>query len=211
MADQGTTQAQSETQVNSVSTQTETKGNSGSTAPESKDIPYARFQEVVSERNNLKSQVESFQSKLEAEIASRLEKVKSDLELGWQAKESSWQEERALLRAGLQDDEAMDAARFAWSRVPADARPEGGISAWLTDIRENSDKMPKILQPFFTQVQPTQPAAPKLPGPAATSGRPAVATGPVTPEALKAAFERYRRTGDRTEYTALEAAVFRQT
>jgi len=209
MADQGT-QAQSETQVNSGSTtQPETKGNSGQ--PESKDIPYARFQEVVSERNNLKSQVESFQSKLEAEIASRLEKVKSDLESGWQAKESSWQEERALLRAGLNDDEAMDAARYAWSRVPADARPEGGIGAWLTDIRENAEKMPKILQPFFTQVQPTQPTAPKLPGPAATSGRPAVATGPVTPEALKAAFERYRRTGDRTEYTALEAAVFRQT
>ena len=194
--DQGTqAQAQSETQV-----------NSGTVQSESKDIPYARFQEVVSERNNLKSQVESFQSRLESELAARLEKVKSDLESGWQAKESSWQEERALLRAGLQDDEAMDAARFAWSRVPADARPEGGISAWLTDIRENAEKMPKILQPFFTQVQPTQPTAPKLPGPSATSGRPAVATGPVTPEAIKAAGEKARRTGDRTEYDALMKA-----
>ena len=202
--DQGT-QAQSETQVNSVSTQTETKGNSGQ--PESKDIPYARFQEVVSERNSLKSQIESFQSRLETEVASRLEKAKSDLESGWNQEKSAWQEERALLRAGLQDDEAMDAARFAWSRVPADARPEGGISAWLTDIRENADKMPKILQPFFTQVQPTQPTAPKLPGPAATSGRPAVATGPVTPEAIKAAGEKARRTGDRTELDALIAAM----
>lgn len=86
------------------------------------------------------------------DLAKQLEALKGE--------QQSWGVERAFLQNGLIDQEGIDVARFAYDRMPADARPE--IGEWL----QNRDALPRAVQAYL---QPSQASpAPAPPVPAAT-------------------------------------------
>lgn len=117
-----------------------------------KTVPYARFQAVVSERNELRSKVSSLEQDLQSHsekaatadtLAQQLEAEKSA-----RAKErAAWDTERAMIDAGLHDQEGRDVAQLHYGRLGEKERP--ALGDWLKGLREDPTKAPRSLQPFL--------------------------------------------------------------
>ena len=112
-----------------------------------KMVPYARFAEVVAERNalrgetaDLRAQVTDATKTAEAAIAaakSEAEEARTALE-ALQA-DATWKDHAiTLAREGIHDDDVSDFIRYQWGKVnkPGEdgATPEFG--AWLSEVRE---------------------------------------------------------------------------
>jgi hypothetical protein len=104
----------------------------------------------------------------------------------WQAKERGWSEERTILGAGIRDADGVELARHAWSRVPTEQRPEGGLAEWL-----KSESVPIGVTAYLPPAEGTTQSTTKtvvqhpLANKGATSGAPG---GPalLTPEQIAA-------------------------
>lgn len=118
-------------------------------------IPKDRFDTVVDQRKQLKEQLETATAKvseLETELATKdkelgkLETLTTELE-SYKAKEQAWGLERAIVRSGITDDEGVRFTTLAWQSIPDDKKPEGGISAWLSD----PDALPKGVRAYMPE------------------------------------------------------------
>ena len=191
--------------MSDTNTETNTQNESTeSTNNERGPVPYSRFTEVYNEKKRLDERVAA----MEAELApyKELDSKYKELEARHTAAQSEWQSERALLRAGLSDPEAMDVAKLLFSRIPEADRPEGGIESWLSEIKKDPSKGPKALQPFFaaqtsfsTQQKPN--LSPK------TNGYDVGSEGNITAEMLRAAKEEAIKTRDWTKHKQLVAQL----
>jgi hypothetical protein len=141
-------------------------------------VPYERLQAVT----RAKAEAEARAAELEARVAEltpaskRVETLAAQL-ADYERRAAAWTEERAILAAGISDPDGVDIARHAWSRVPADQRPEGGLPAWL----QSRDSLPRGVQAYMPAVaaapaDPAPPPSPRLPA-ANTGAAPAVPHG----------------------------------
>lgn len=149
-------------------------------------VPQNRFSEVIKERNDALARA------AEADAwKSKHDQLTKDLATA----RTSWEEEKSFLSSGITDAEAIDVARLFYGRL--EAKPEGGIGAWLADLRADPTKAPKALAAYLPAVEApasaesqAKPVARAVAPVAAPTGRPAPATGAVTVEALRAAREK---------------------
>ena len=49
----------------------------------------------------------------------------------YKAKETAWTTERAIMGAGVTDQEGLDQIGAAWARIPAEERHKDGVTGWL--------------------------------------------------------------------------------
>lgn len=121
---------------------------------------------------------------------------------------------------GLSDPDAQLVARTFHERIPEAERPP--LGDWLSTIKADPSKAPKALTPYLGAPAPgSAPAAnPATPAPAAggvrVAGAPvlprsqeshASAGAPVTKEVIATAYRNAVRSGDWTQYDALQSAV----
>jgi hypothetical protein len=139
----------------------------GNGAPEG-GVPPAvqqRLDRVTEQRRAAEAKASELENKVAAltEKATRYDDAVKELG-AWKAKEAAWGEEKSVMGAGITDPDGVDFARHAWSRVPEDKRPAGGIGEWL----QGRDALPKAVQAYFPAV-----AAP----PTASNAPPPIAHG----------------------------------
>ena len=110
-------------------------------------IPYARFQRLLAQFRRLEDAVtnaERAESEELAQLRAQLEEANTKLGTLQQERDAlagerdSWSQEREIMSAGITDPEGLETARFWWSKVPEEKRPEGGLRAWL----EAADQLP---------------------------------------------------------------------
>ncbi|MCB9681829.1 MAG: hypothetical protein H6733_10180 [Alphaproteobacteria bacterium] len=160
-------------------------------------IPYARFEEVYQTMIDLRGEVAGLR-----EVATERDKARAELA----TLQGQYTEDRALWGAGLTDPEGQDVARFLWSRVAEDARPEGGIGAWLSGLRADGATPPKALAPYLGSG--TTPAAPVTPNPSrGVVPGPAPVGEVLSAEQIRAVTEKAQRTGDWSEYDRLRPSM----
>jgi hypothetical protein len=110
----------------------------------------AGVQERISKLTAARREAEARASQLEERIAElapaakKLETLSTQL-AEYQRREQAWTEERTILSSGISDPDGVDFARHAWSRLPDDKRPAGGIAEWLTQ----RDALPKAVQAYL--------------------------------------------------------------
>ena len=110
----------------------------------------AGVQERISKLTAARREAEARASQLEERIAElapaakRLETLSTQL-AEYQRREQAWTEERTILSSGISDPDGVDFARHAWSRLPDDKRPAGGIAEWLAQ----RDALPKAVQAYL--------------------------------------------------------------
>jgi len=190
------------------------------TPPPSPDtVPYGRFQEVVSARNTATTRIEA----LEAELQGLSEKAATVDTLGTQLNETKAALEKANGRfgrfktiagaLGTADEEAVEAAEWAYSRLPEEGRPE--LPDWLNGIKEKPETAPKVLQSWMqgsgeTQ-QTTTPTPKPAPRPPPRGPTPPTAPQTVTAAQIREARDYAVKTGDWSRYKALaEAGGYRR-
>lgn len=191
-----------------------------------KRVPYWRFQEVVTERNEFKDRY----SKLENEHKAAREKLSQWDQIAaerdqWKGKAETtaaqFGTDLRLAELGL-DADARDVTRLLHGRLPEKERPE--LLDWVSGLRSDPTKAPRALQPYLAPRDAAKPepkaeapaagapaAAPAaqpaqgLPrsAPAAQPGGTPAAGGAVTAEAISAAIDKARRTGNWTEYNTM--------
>lgn len=119
-------------------------------------IPYARFQRFIAQFRKLEdklSAIEQRDSETVAQMRARLEREQSARKKLQRERDTltsereSWAQEREIMAAGITDPEGIEFARLAWQRLPADKRPDGGLSAWL----QGGEGLPRALQPYLPQ------------------------------------------------------------
>lgn len=157
-------------------------------------IPRARLNEVLTERDGLRSELDGLRSQLE-ELKPYQEQVSS--------LQTQLDRVRALSRSGIIDDDGQAVAGMLYDRL--EEKPEGGIGAWLSGF-EDATKAPRPLQPYLIKPEPPA-AAPPPPAPAAARPDPngtavAAVDGRLSPEALMDANKRAMR-GDKAAHDAI--------
>lgn len=174
-------------------------------------VPYERFSEVAGERKALAARV----AELEASAAdtARLSAALDAEKGGRKAERAAWEEERALLRGGITDPEGVEVARLLFGRAPEEARA-GGIAGWLDGLRAEGATVPRPLQPYLSP--PGGAAAPppggvKPPASGAAGAQHPPAAGSVTADAIRAATQRYQRTGHPDDRASLERLLAADT
>lgn len=169
-------------------------------------IPKNRFDEVIAQRDSWKEQAESHKAKAgEAQtLAARI----AELEATHAKAAASWAEERAFIASGLGgDQEAMDVARFAYSRLPDTAEaPRPELGAWLAEIKADPTKAPRALHGYLQAPAPAAPTGPAVPKPVVGTGRPPATDGGVNAQAIREATAQAQRSGDWSTFDALTAA-----
>ena len=174
-----------------------------------KTVPYTRFQQVVSSKNELSSRIQA----LEAEnlalsektatvdtLSASVEEWKGKAEAA-EGKYTRWQ--GIASKIGTTDSEAIEAAEWAYSRLPEQDRPD--LPAWLDTIKEDPSKAPKVLSPWLSDPEP-QPEPKVKPTTPRRGAQPPGAPSSVSPEALRAARDHAVRTGDWSRYRELQTA-----
>jgi len=184
---------------------------------------------VVASKNELASQV----SALQAEVQSLSEKAATVDTLTGQISEWKGKAEKAEGKfsrwqaiasgIGTTDTEAIEAAEWAYGRLPEEDRPQ--LGDWLSGLREKPETAPKVLSPWLS---PATDSKPDSTPPTRTKTTPPASNGKTTPrapargaqapgapsslsvEAVRAAKERGIKTGDWSAYRELvQAAGFR--
>jgi hypothetical protein len=126
-------------------------------------IPYDRFHSVVQARDAVAAQAQQYQAELDAarakladfeakwEKVSGWEEERATLESQWQTKLTQVQESYELRAIGLQDEDIIEAARWAYDRTPEEGRPPfvEALRSWAAD----PSTAPKILQPHLPQAK----------------------------------------------------------
>jgi hypothetical protein len=183
-------------------------------APAANVVDHDRYARVVAAKQGLEAQVADQRAQIDAlaEKSATVDTLASQVE-EWKGKaaEAATRFDRfKTLSAGLgtTDTEAIEAAEWAHSRLPAEGRPE--IGAWVEGIKTDPTKAPKVLAPWLAPAPSTDPAipAPKTPGPkppnrgTQQTGAPAA----VSAEQFRAAREKGVRSGDWSEFKALKKA-----
>lgn len=178
----------------------DTPAGSERIADEGKPGLAARLKEVIGERNAALAELVTSR-----ELAAGAEALRSqlaELTAARAAETASWGEEKELMRSGLLDDEGRDVARLLYQRTPESERPKS-IGEWIGGLRAEGATIPRALQPYLGA-----PGATVVPPPRATGdGKPAPTAPAVTPEALRAAREHYKKTGDSSKMAALSIAM----
>lgn len=164
------------------------------TAPAEAMIPRARLNEVIGERDGLRSELDGLRAELE-----KLKPYQEQV-TGLQ---SQLEQVKALSRAGIIDDDGQAVASMLFDRLAE--KPEGGISAWLAGF-EDASSAPRPLQPYLVKTTVSAPPAPAV-APAASRPDPdstavAAVDGRLSPEALAEVNRRAMR-GDRDAHDAI--------
>lgn len=178
-------------------------------------IPKYRFDDVVQERNQLRARVKELSEKASAfdAVAKERDTFKEQISHA----EAKWLAEVRLAELGL-DADGREVARLIHGRLPATDRPE--IGEWLTAAKGEPEKAPRALRPYLQPEPKPEPKAepevaakeeakapppPPLPRAStpATPGGAAPASGGPTTEAIAAAVEHAKKTGDWSKYNAL--------
>lgn len=169
-------------------------------------VPYARFQEVVAERDKLlgeqRTQARQIKDLEErAATSTTLAKQLEEEKAARQRDAAKFGAELALTESGVTDPDGREVAMLLHGRLPEKDRPS--IADWLKSFKEKPDSAPRPLQSYL--------AAPAAPPPAAGGGKapppkpaaggkqpdaPPPATSPIGAEAIRAAREQAQRTGD---------------
>lgn len=141
-------------------------------------VPYSRFAQVNTAAQAAKAEAEAAKAEAAAAKAQAEEIRKQHA-----AQAAAWGDERAIMRAGIADDDGIAVVRTLWERIPAEARPPEGISGWLSAMTPDAAPLP--LRPYLQRGI----AAPvTLPRPAANAG--ATGAQPASPGAVTV--EQYR-------------------
>jgi len=180
-----------------------------------KTIPYTRFSEVVTERNGLRDQLASMQTELGSlkEQAGRADGLATEIEAMQAAHgkaTASWDQERALLGAGLTSPEGQAVARSLYGLQPEAGRP--ALGDWLSGLSQEGADVPAGLRAYLQPAAPAaapaaEPAktAPRAPGaPPPPASPPGTGTG-VTRDQIRAAKVKGTSTGDWADFKALSA------
>ena len=126
-------------------------------------VPLSRLNEVLAEKASAEQ--------LATQLQGQLEPLQAELN-EWQGKGARWELERSALRAGITHADGVEVALWAWERVPADKRPQGGFEAWL----QARDALPTHVATYLPSATaaPTgqQPAAPATSAPAGDAQAP---------------------------------------
>lgn len=167
-------------------------------------VPYHRLAEVAGERRAARADAAAARARL-AELettAKAWETERSELE-GLRKERATWAEERALLSAGLADEEGQVVARTLYQRLPEQGRPP--ISEWLGGLKKEPGKAPRSLQPFLQA--PTDPATAKEPVKPPTLGdtrggqtTAAPTEGRLSPDQIRSIRTKALKTGDWSEW-----------
>lgn len=177
-------------------------------------IPYSRFQAVVQAKNDLTAQLEEAQGQIQSlsEKAATVDTLAGQVE-EWKGKASSAEEkfgrwQGIASKLGTTDSEAIEAAEWAYSKLPEADRPD--LPAWLDSIKEDPSKAPKVLTPWM-QPQKPNPAAPPESAPSkprtpARGAQPPGAPSSVSHTAIIEARDHAVRTGDWSRYRELMKA-----
>lgn len=193
---------------------------------EDKRVPYWRFQEVVTERNEHKTARE----KLENENKAAREKLSQWDQLAAERDQWKGKAETAAAQFGTDlrlaelglDADARDVTRLLHGRLPEKERPD--LLDWVGALRSDPTKAPRALQPYLqprdTAKPEAKPEAPAAGAPAAApaaqpaqglprsapaaqpGGTPAAGSAP-TAEVIAAAIDKARRTGSWAEYNIM--------
>lgn len=158
-----------------------------------RDEAKAEAAELRTERDGLKAEIDPLRG----------------LKSRYEAEKSAWEADRTFLTAGITDQEARDLAIWAHGRLPEAERPP--LGEWIATLKADPSKAPKALAPYLAVEPPNAPPPPAgapppvLPPRSETTARAGQA---VTPEAIRAAIQTGRTTGDWKPYEALKGAVF---
>lgn len=185
-------------------------------APESgadKTIPYTRFKAVVDSKNDLAAKV----TDLEGQLQTLSEKAATVDTLATQVQEWKGKAEQAETRfstfqtisgaLGTTDAEGVEAAEWAYGRLPQEDRPE--LGDWLTGLKDDPTKAPKVLHPWLAQESSGNEGsgdteAPKSkPKGTGSSAQPPGAPSQVSADEFRRAREHGVKTGDWSKYKQL--------
>lgn len=181
-------------------------------------IPKYRFDNVVQERNTLRKENAALRDKAGGYDA--VVKERDTYKEQISHAEAKWAAEVRLAELGF-DADGREVARLVYGRLPATDRPE--IGEWLLKAKEEPEKAPRPLRPYLqpepkpeakaeaedakaaAKEEPKAPPPPPLPRAStpATPGGAAPASGGPTTEAIAAAVEHAKKTGDWSKYNAL--------
>ena len=167
-------------------------------------VPYARFAEVLGERNTFETKArerDAFEQRL-------------------QAAEATWSQERDLMQAGLLDEEGRGVARYLYGQIPETERPKT-IKEWLAVVKADPTKAPRALAGYLGAGAPAagapgtppagQPPAPvQMPRTEVAGTQPPAAGQVWTAEAVRALKDEAVRTGDWSKYKAAQPAILTQ-
>jgi hypothetical protein len=171
--------------------------------PSADDTPglRARVSELTAERRDLRARVAT----LEAAAAESGDwKAKAEAAAATLAsREAEWGDERALLRAGLADDEGIDVARTLYRRLPDADRP-ASIGEWVASWSAEGGIVPRAMAAYLGggAGQPGVPRPP--PPPPAGAGKQPPAAAPVDAAAIRAAREAWQAAGQPTTGPAVD-------
>lgn len=126
---------------------------------EERTVPYARFQEVVTAKNEWKTKAEGFQreiQELSEKVATTdtLAAQMADLKTAHKGQLAALQEELGLSRAGLNSVEGVATARALYSIQPEDQRPKT-LTEWVQSFQGEGEDVPKPppgLAPYLGQM-----------------------------------------------------------
>ncbi len=185
-------------------------------------VPYARFQEVVTARNDLQGRVTS----LEGEVQTLTEKAATVDTLAGQvetfrgkaaAAEQRFERYQTISgELGTTDPDAIEAVEWQHGRLPEEGRPE--LKTWLADLKAKPEEAPTVLRPWLKSEEGggapggegggDTTRKPRAPGRRAGGTPPG---GDVTAAQIREASQHGQRTGDWSRYRELaEAAGLRK-
>ena len=164
---------------------------------EERTVPMERFRAVVEAKNAGNLRIQELQEEVQkyAERAATADSLAKALEEGraaWKTKETSYQEDMALLSSGLTDEEGRAVARTLYSRIPAEGRPKS-LLEWIGSLREEGATLPRALVPYLTHQAKQTVSPPGNPTVTRPGAQPPLAPTRVTPEALNAATEQFKQ------------------
>ena len=136
-----------------------------------------RIVALAAEKAQLRSQLDSLTPQVAAVATLRGEldtlRAQHDVQRAeWQAAQTGWTTERAILSAGITDPEAADIVAHAYGRVPT---PAEGAKPTLAEWLSNRDALPKGVRAYLPD------ASGAVAAPATTNQTPAPVALPPTP------------------------------
>lgn len=178
--------------MSDTTTDTPPADNGHAPPPPADDTPglKARVSELTAERRELRARLAT----LESQVASGDEwKGKAETAAATLAqREAEWGDERAMLKAGLHDDEARDVARTLYRRLPDADRPPT-IGDWIATWGAEGGAPPRAMAAYLGGTTP--PPGGQRPPPPTGSGKQPPAAPAVDAAAIRAAREEWQRAG----------------
>ena len=172
-------------------------------------VPYERFAKLEASRNDLQARLETLQEKAATvdTLAARLAETEAKA-LAAESRFSTWRDLSAAL--GTTDQEALEAAEWAHSKLPSEGRPP--IGDWISTVKADPSTAPKVLAPWLAQdpgpdPAPATPEPKRTPRPPKASPTPPASPPSVSADSIRAARDEGVRTGDWTRYRELASAA----